>query len=83
MDDKKVISIIEDLIFEDINQEDYWKAVKEAKDLIKKVKAKQLILHIVVGQSEQLVCEHEWVKPIINAENKKCCKCGVWKEKAN
>jgi len=56
MDDKKVISIIEDLIFEDINQEDYWKAVKEAKDLIKKVKAKQLILHIVVGQSEQLVC---------------------------
>ena len=45
--DKKVISIIEDLIFEDINQEDYWKAVKEAKDLIKKVKAKQLILHIV------------------------------------
>ena len=47
MDDKKVISIIEDLIFEDINQEDYWKAVKEAEDLIKKVKAKQLILHIV------------------------------------
>jgi hypothetical protein len=43
MDDKKVISIIEDF-----NQEDYWKAVKEAKDLIKKVKAKQLILHIVV-----------------------------------
>jgi len=47
MDDKKVISIIEDLIFEDINQEDYWKSVKEAKDLIKKVKAKLLILYRV------------------------------------
>ena len=48
MNNKKVISIIEDLIFEDINQEDYWIAVKEAKDLINKVKTKQLILHVVV-----------------------------------
>ena len=56
MDDKKVISIIEDLVFEDINQEDYWKAVKEAKAFIEKVKTKQLILHIVVGRSEQLFC---------------------------
>jgi hypothetical protein len=47
MDDKKVISIIEDLVFEDINQEDYWKAVKEAKAFIEKIKTKQLILHIV------------------------------------
>ena len=46
MDNKKVISIIEDLVFEDINQEDYWKAVKEAKAFIDKVKTKQLILNI-------------------------------------
>ena len=47
MEEKEFITMLEDLIFEDINQEDYWTAVKEAKDLIKKVKAKQLILHIV------------------------------------
>lgn len=42
-----------------------------------------LLLLDVVGQSEQLVCDHEWGKPIINAENKRCYKCGVWEEKAN
>ena len=33
------------------------------------------------SDSEQLSCEHEWVKPIINAENRKCLKCGIWEEK--
>ena len=33
------------------------------------------------SDSEQLSCEHEWVKPIINAENRRCLKCGVWEEK--
>ena len=61
MYDKKVISIIEDLIYEDINNEDYWKAVKEAKYLIKKVKAKQLILYVVVGRSEQLKAFYHYV----------------------
>jgi hypothetical protein len=51
---KKVISIIEDLIFEDINNEDYWKAVAEAKDLIKKVKAKMYEKELVVKFIEKL-----------------------------
>jgi len=33
------------------------------------------------SDSELLSCEHEWVKPIINAENRRCLKCGVWEEK--
>jgi hypothetical protein len=42
---------------------------------------KQLSLPVVIV-AKGTVCEHEWVKPIINAENKKCCKCGIWEEKA-
>jgi len=38
MDKQKIISVLEDLVYEDINQEDYWKAVKEAKLLIKDLK---------------------------------------------
>ena len=74
MDDKKVISIIEDLIFEDINQEDYWKVVKEAKDLIKKVKAKQLILHIV---SDLCCASCGYQMKFDKSEDKwGCAKCG-------
>jgi len=57
MNGKKVLSIIEDLIFEDINNEDYWKAVKEAKDLISKVKKKQLILYDISQRNELLKVE--------------------------
>ena len=55
MDKQKIISVLEDLVYEDINQEDYWKAVKEAKLLIKELK-QALTIPAVVGQSEQLVC---------------------------
>ena len=40
INNQKVISIIEDLIFEDISQEHYWQAVEKAKDLIKIFKQK-------------------------------------------
>ena len=38
MDKQKIISVLEDLVYEDINQEHHWKAVKEAKLLIKELK---------------------------------------------
>jgi hypothetical protein len=69
MDDKKIISIIEDLIFEDISKEDYRKAVDEAKDLIKKVKAKQLILHVVV---KSFVCPNGCGR---NGDMGSCIEC--------
>ena len=53
MDKQKIISVLEDLLYEDINQEDYWKAVKEAKLLIKELK-QALTIPAVVGRSEQL-----------------------------
>jgi len=40
INNQKVISIIEDLIFEDISQKHYWEAVEKAKDLIKIFKQK-------------------------------------------
>ena len=55
MDIQKTIQVLEDLVYEDINQEDYWKAVKDAKVLIKQLK-QQCNIADVVGQSEQLVC---------------------------
>ena len=38
MDIQKTIQVLEDLVYEDINQEDYWKAVEDAKVLIKELK---------------------------------------------
>ena len=32
-----------------------------------------------VSNNEVAVCDHEWTRPIINANNYQCCKCGVWK----
>jgi len=58
---------------------------KELEDRLiefKKIKEAIAVTHCCKSDSEQLSCEHEWVKPIINAENKKCLKCGVWEEKA-
>ncbi len=67
MEEKEFITMLEDLIFEDINQEDYWTAVKEAKDLIKKVKAKQLILHIVSNSTTPNYLDDKYkVKWLIN-----------------
>ena len=40
------------------------------------------VTHCCKSDSELLSCDHKWIKPIINAENRKCCKCGVWEEKA-
>ena len=33
-----------------------------------------------VSNNEVAVCDHEWTRPIINANNYQCCKCGVWKQ---
>lgn len=35
---------------------------------------------IWVKIEEPKKCEHEWDRPIINANNKKCTKCGIWEE---
>ena len=51
-------------------------------DYIKSLEEAIAVTPCCKSDSEQLSCEHEWVKPIINAENKKCLKCGVWEEKA-
>ena len=53
MDKQKIISVLEDLVYEDINNEDHWKAVKEAKVLIKELK-EALTIPAVEGRSEQL-----------------------------
>lgn len=53
MDKQKIITILEDLVYEDINNEDYWKAVKEARVLIKELK-QALTTPAVVGRSKQL-----------------------------
>lgn len=38
MNIQKIISVLEDLVYEDINNEEYWKAIKDAKALIKELK---------------------------------------------
>ena len=53
MDKQKIISVLENLVYEDVNNEDHWKAVKEAKVLIKELK-QALTIPAVVGRSEQL-----------------------------
>jgi len=47
MNRQKIITVLEDLVFEDINQEDYWKAVKEAKIIIKELKQQCNIVNVV------------------------------------
>ena len=53
MDKQKIISVLEDLVYEDINQEDHWKAVKEAKVLIKELK--QALSLSAVNQQHELL----------------------------
>ena len=36
-----------------------------------------------VSNNEVAVCLHEWRRPIINADNYQCNKCGVWKEQTD
>ena len=35
------------------------------------------------SNNEVAVCVHEWTRPIINANNYQCCKCGVWKQQTD
>ena len=49
---------------------------EEAAELYAESKVKNLSLSDVIHQ----VCDHEWHRPIINADNYQCSKCGVWKE---
>ena len=34
-------------------------------------------------KNEVAVCEHEWDRPIINANNYQCSKCGIWKKQTD
>jgi len=54
MDIQKTIQVLEDLVYEDINQEDYWKAVKDAKVLIKELK-QQCNIADAVNRRELLI----------------------------
>jgi len=54
MDIQKTIQVLEDLVYEDINQEDYWKAVKDAKVLIKQLKQQCNIAD--VSEAKRTVC---------------------------
>ena len=71
MDIQKIISVLEDLVYEDINNEEYWKAIKEAKALIKELK-QALTISTVEGQSEQIKCEG-CNEPFSNGLCGSCC----------
>jgi hypothetical protein len=53
--------------------------------IIKELCPEGFINSIIYGVSnnEVEVCSHEWTRPIINADNYQCSKCGIWKEQTD
>ena len=61
-------------------EEDYIKTPISVLRYISELEAAINYTRCCESDSVLLSCEHEWVKPIINAENIRCLKCGVWEE---
>jgi hypothetical protein len=77
---KKVQSIIEDYC-EGINHLEF--SIDNFPEMLDRIETEALRIHDVVGQSEQLVCEHKYQDNVCDWRGvRKCIICGQM-EKAN